>query len=176
MSSLKPPVVGYHESTATAPAAFNRSTAVNDPSRTPFDGAKTYRVSLPKDIPAARFWSITAYDNRTRSMLQTPQLYPGTRGDSMGMYEDSHHSGWRRQRQKSRRSTGSPPACTEARLSPPAVARAPAEIRGTTSATVHDASSSLAPGANPQVNGRIRLSQSGLRFDRMPISPSRRRR
>jgi hypothetical protein len=42
----------------------------------PFDGAKIYRVRLPKDIPAARFWSFTVYDNQTRSMLQTPQRYP----------------------------------------------------------------------------------------------------
>ena len=31
---------------------------------------------MPKDIPAARFWSFTLYDNQTRSMLQTPQRYP----------------------------------------------------------------------------------------------------
>jgi len=42
----------------------------------PFDGAKTYEVTLPKGIPAAKFWSITLYDNQTRSMLQTPQKYP----------------------------------------------------------------------------------------------------
>ena len=42
----------------------------------PFDGSKTYKVVLPKNIPAARFWSVTVYDNQTRSMLQTPQLYP----------------------------------------------------------------------------------------------------
>ena len=40
------------------------------------DGAKTYRVTLPPDIPEARFWSLTLYDNQTRSMLQTPQRYP----------------------------------------------------------------------------------------------------
>ena len=40
------------------------------------DGAKTYKVVLPKDIPAARFWSFTVYDNQSRSMLQTPQKYP----------------------------------------------------------------------------------------------------
>lgn len=40
------------------------------------DGAMTYKVVLPKDIPAARFWSFTVYDNQSRSMLQTPQLYP----------------------------------------------------------------------------------------------------
>jgi hypothetical protein len=42
----------------------------------PFDGAKTYKVTLPKGIPAAAFWSFTLYDNQTRSMLQTPQKYP----------------------------------------------------------------------------------------------------
>jgi hypothetical protein len=42
----------------------------------PFDGGKTYKVTLPKDIPAARFWSFTLYDNQSRSMLDTPQRYP----------------------------------------------------------------------------------------------------
>jgi hypothetical protein len=41
-----------------------------------FDGAKTYKVNLPKDIPAAKFWSFTLYDTMTRSMLITPQRYP----------------------------------------------------------------------------------------------------
>ena len=41
-----------------------------------FDGATTYKVTLPKDIPAEAFWSLTLYDNQTRSMLQTPQKYP----------------------------------------------------------------------------------------------------
>jgi hypothetical protein len=40
------------------------------------DGAKTYKVTLPKGIPAAAFWSFTLYDNQTRSMLDTPQRYP----------------------------------------------------------------------------------------------------
>jgi hypothetical protein len=41
-----------------------------------FDGDKTYKVTLPPNIPAAAFWSFTVYDNQTRSMLQTPQRYP----------------------------------------------------------------------------------------------------
>ncbi|OQK18503.1 hypothetical protein AU255_12025 [Methyloprofundus sedimenti] len=41
-----------------------------------FDGAKTYKVTLPKGIPAEKFWSLTLYDNQTRSMLQTPQRFP----------------------------------------------------------------------------------------------------
>jgi hypothetical protein len=47
-----------------------------DPAGDPFDGAKTYKVTLPKDIPARAFWSFTLYDNQTRSMLVTPQKYP----------------------------------------------------------------------------------------------------
>jgi hypothetical protein len=41
-----------------------------------FDGSKTYKVTLPKDVPAGKFWSFTVYDNQTRSMLDTPQRYP----------------------------------------------------------------------------------------------------
>ncbi len=41
-----------------------------------FDGAKTYKVTLPKDIPAGKFWSFTVYDTMTRSMIDTPQRYP----------------------------------------------------------------------------------------------------
>jgi hypothetical protein len=41
-----------------------------------FDGGKTYKVTLPKGIPARAFWSFTVYDNQSRSMLDTPQRYP----------------------------------------------------------------------------------------------------
>lgn len=47
-----------------------------DAEGTLLDGAKTYKVTLPRDIPAEAFWSFTLYDNQTRSMLQTPQKYP----------------------------------------------------------------------------------------------------
>lgn len=42
----------------------------------PFDGAKTYKVSLPKNIPVNNFWAFTVYDSQTRSMLQTGQPAP----------------------------------------------------------------------------------------------------
>jgi hypothetical protein len=41
-----------------------------------FDGGKTYKVTMPPNIPAAAFWSLILYDNQTRSLLQTPQRYP----------------------------------------------------------------------------------------------------
>ncbi len=47
-----------------------------DADKKPFDGGRTYKVTLPKDIPARAFWSLTLYDNQTRSMLDTPQRYP----------------------------------------------------------------------------------------------------
>ena len=40
------------------------------------DGGKTYKVTLPPNIPAGAFWSFPVYDNQTRSMLQTPQRFP----------------------------------------------------------------------------------------------------
>jgi len=42
----------------------------------PYDGSKTYKVILPKGIPARAFWSLILYDNQSRSMLQTPQRFP----------------------------------------------------------------------------------------------------
>ncbi|PQO44520.1 DUF1254 domain-containing protein [Blastopirellula marina] len=47
-----------------------------DADKNHFDGSNTYRVTLPKGIPAVNFWSFTLYDQMTRSMLQTPQRYP----------------------------------------------------------------------------------------------------
>jgi hypothetical protein len=42
------------------------------------DGAKTYRLHLPPNIPAKDFWSLLVYDSQTRSMLQTDQRFPST--------------------------------------------------------------------------------------------------
>ncbi len=53
--------------------------AMLDADKNYFDGAKTYKVTLPKGIPEANFWSFTLYDNQTRSMLDTPQRYPARR-------------------------------------------------------------------------------------------------
>jgi hypothetical protein len=50
--------------------------ATKDADKQYFDGASTYKVTLPRGIPAANFWSLTLYDNQTRSMLDTPQRYP----------------------------------------------------------------------------------------------------
>jgi len=50
--------------------------AYSDANKNYFDGAKTYKCTLPKGIPEANFWSFTLYDNMSRSMLDTPQRFP----------------------------------------------------------------------------------------------------
>ena len=50
--------------------------AMVDADKNHFDGTMTYKVTLPKGIPEENFWSLTVYDNMTRSMLDTPQRYP----------------------------------------------------------------------------------------------------
>jgi hypothetical protein len=50
--------------------------AMADADKNYFDGAKTYKCTLPKDVPESNFWSFTVYDNMTRSMLDTPQRFP----------------------------------------------------------------------------------------------------
>jgi hypothetical protein len=41
------------------------------------DGGRMYKVTLPGPIPAKNFWSLTAYDNQTRSLLPTDQKLAG---------------------------------------------------------------------------------------------------
>jgi len=40
------------------------------------DGSKTYKLNIPKDVPAKDFWSVVVYDPQTRSELQTSQNFP----------------------------------------------------------------------------------------------------
>jgi hypothetical protein len=77
-------VAWFYGYTGVTPAMCMRLTGVGsqyvfafkDADGNRLDGGKTYKVTLPPDIPAARFWSFTLYDTETRSMLQTPQRYP----------------------------------------------------------------------------------------------------
>jgi hypothetical protein len=74
----------FYAYTGITPAMAMRLTGIGsqyviamlDADKQYFDGAKTYKVTLPKGIPEERFWSWTLYDNQTRSMLDTPQRHP----------------------------------------------------------------------------------------------------
>lgn len=48
----------------------------------PLDGSKTYKITLPGPVPAKQFWALTAYDNQTRSLLETDQRSAGLDSNS----------------------------------------------------------------------------------------------
>ena len=49
------------------------------------DGGRTYKVTLPGPIPAKDFWSFTAYDSQTRSLLPTDQKLAGVDSTVQGI-------------------------------------------------------------------------------------------
>jgi len=59
--------------------------ATTDSEGRPLDGSKTYKIHLPPNIPAKNFWSFVAYDNQTRSMLQTDQQFPSISSQKKGV-------------------------------------------------------------------------------------------
>ena len=57
-----------------------------------FDGSKTYKINVPKNVPAKDFWSFTLYDNQTRGMLQTDQRFPGIDNNKEGLKQNADGS------------------------------------------------------------------------------------
>ena len=56
-------------------------------------GEHTYKINLPKNVPANMFWSLTAYDNETRSLIQNDLGRPlvgsvhGAKANEDGSYD-----------------------------------------------------------------------------------------
>jgi hypothetical protein len=74
----------FYMATGTTPAMCMRLTgigsqyiyAMRDSEGAFLDGGRSYKLTLPADIPQSRFWSVILYDRQTRSMLQTDQHLP----------------------------------------------------------------------------------------------------
>lgn len=71
----------FIQAIGTSPAMFRRKAGVGsvyflaarDGTGTYLDGGAAYKLSVPQPVPARLFWSVTAYDAKTRSQVVTPQ-------------------------------------------------------------------------------------------------------
>jgi hypothetical protein len=63
-----------------------------DADKKPMDGSKTYKLTLPKDVPINNFWAVTLYDTQTRSLLQTGQTFPTVGSQSDGIRQNADGS------------------------------------------------------------------------------------
>jgi hypothetical protein len=74
----------FYMATGNTPAMCMRLTgigsqyiyAMRDSEGAFLDGGRSYKLTLPADIPQSRFWSLIIHDRQTRSMLQTDQHLP----------------------------------------------------------------------------------------------------
>jgi hypothetical protein len=71
----------FAQATGASPKMFLRTAGagslywlgLRDKNGAYLDGGKTYKLSVPQPVPQRLFWSVTVYDNATRSMIQTDQ-------------------------------------------------------------------------------------------------------
>ncbi|WP_218918106.1 DUF1214 domain-containing protein [Falsihalocynthiibacter arcticus] len=63
-----------------------------DANKKPLDGSKTYKLSLPPNVPVNNFWAVTLYDTQTRSLLQTGQKFPTIGSQTKGMTKNADGS------------------------------------------------------------------------------------
>jgi hypothetical protein len=63
-----------------------------DSKKKPLNGAKTYKLHLPPNVPVNNFWAVTMYDTQTRSQLQTRNPYPSLGSQSKGLKKNADGS------------------------------------------------------------------------------------
>lgn len=66
--------------------------AVRDAKGNYLNGSKSYKLTLPPNVPAKNFWSILLYDSQTRSMLQTDQQFPSLNSELGGANKNADGS------------------------------------------------------------------------------------
>jgi hypothetical protein len=77
----------FYQAMVESPAMFARHEGagslywlgLRDATGAYLDGGKSYRLTVPLPVPAKLFWSITVYDNETRSEIQTEQAWAALR-------------------------------------------------------------------------------------------------
>jgi hypothetical protein len=94
----------YYSYTAISPAmavtkaggGSDYAIAYLDSNKQGLDGAKTYKLHLPKNAPASNFWAVTVYDAQTRSQLQTSNPYPtlGSQTEGVKKNDDGSYEIW----------------------------------------------------------------------------------
>ena len=75
-----------------AGAGSDYAIAFLDASKKAFDGAKTYKLHLPPNVPVNNFWAVTMYDTQTRCQLQTSQKFPTIGSQTKGMKKNADGS------------------------------------------------------------------------------------
>lgn len=75
-----------------AGAGSDYGIVATDTKKRALDGAKTYRLTLPPNVPVNNFWAVTIYDTQTRSMLQTDEAYPTIGSQTQGIEKNADGS------------------------------------------------------------------------------------
>jgi hypothetical protein len=74
----------FYQAIGASPAMFRRDSQAGslywlghrDATGAYLDGGRAYKLTVPLPVPGKLFWSVTVYDARTRSQIQTAQARP----------------------------------------------------------------------------------------------------